>query len=262
MYELNRTRSLFLWKEMGIIKELSKKIRRSALKSGYACDGCGKELFDYPTHHRLCDGCEEKLLSPKRPCPKCGRERIAEGLCMDCKYSPPKFTQGISPFVYRGECASLINRMKNGYPRLAAYFGERMAKCFLERAKERNLLIVAVPMTKSRERERGYNQAERLAESMETYFIEKGFSVELNFALLEKTRETKLQKRASVRERAENVQGAFRLRKRKSFEGRTVILVDDIMTTGATGNECAQKILKAGASAVYFVTATAVPENK
>lgn len=262
MYEFNRSAPSFYEKKMGIIKELLKKIRRRALKSGYACDSCGKELFDYPVH-RLCVDCEGKLLLPKRPCPKCGRERIADGLCMDCKYSPPKFTQGISPFLYRGEVASLINRMKNGYPRLAAYFGEQMAKCFLERVRERDaLLIVAVPMTKSREIERGYNQAERLAESMETYFTEKGFSVELNFSLLEKTKETKLQKRASVRERAENVQGAFRLRKRKVFEGRTVLLVDDIMTTGATGNECAQKIVNAGAKAVYFLTATAVPENK
>ncbi len=240
-----------------------KWLRKRALSHGYACDMCGAELFDYPLH-RLCASCEDKLVVAERPCPKCGRERVSGGLCMDCKYTVPFFTQGISAFVYKGEGGALVNRMKNGYPRLAAYLGEKMAERFLAQVKpwEGILLIVAIPMTKAKERERGYNQAERLAESVYEYLTARGVSAELNFSLLEKTRDTKEQKHGSVAERVENVRGAFHLRSRKAFEGKTVLIVDDIMTTGSTGSACAEKILRAGASKAYFLTAMAVAENK
>ncbi len=185
---------------------------------------------------------------------------------MDCKASLPSFTKGISPFVYKGNAAMAVNRLKNGYPRLAAYFGERIGETFLARCGEEiqgeELLLVAVPMTKERRIERGYNQAERIAESVQEYLSSRGIAVELDFSVLEKTKETKLQKQTSKRERAENVAGSFFVRKRKACKGRTLLLVDDILTTGATGNECAERLLGAGAEKVYFLTATAARESK
>ncbi len=260
---MNGTRTPFWRRLADKIRAFFNRIRRRALQRGYACDCCGAELFDYPSR-RLCESCEEKLLVPRKPCPKCGRERIAEGLCLTCKVLPPKFTQGISAFVYKGEAGILVNRMKNGAPRLAEYLGEKMTERFLERRLpiETPLLLVAVPMTKKREIERGYNQAERLAERVAESLRENDVAVEVQFSLLVKRRENGQQKHATQRERAENVRGAYLLRRRKPFEGRTVLLIDDIMTTGSTGNECARKMLSAGAKAVYFLTATAVPEMK
>ncbi len=183
---------------------------------------------------------------------------------MDCKKAPPKFTGGACAFSYVGEAASLVNRMKRDNPRLAVYLGERTAERFLERygGEDAPYLVVAVPTTKSRLQERGYNQAERLAESVCAYLNGRGVAASADFALLQKTRETGQQKQGSQKERRENVRGAYSVKKRKACEGRTVLLVDDIMTTGATGNECAKKLLAAGASKVYFLTATAVPEQK
>ncbi len=247
---------------MGKISDFFDKIRRRVLKRGYACDACGAELFNYPKR-RLCEACEKKLPRTKNPCPKCGREGISEGVCTTCKANAPKFTQGFSPFVYKGDGAVLLNRLKNGSPRLAAYFGEQMAEHFLERLPITSpLLVVAVPLTKSRERERGYNQAERLAESVVERLVEKGVEVEVDFTLLEKGKETALQKRATQAERRKNAESAYLLRRRKVFEGRTALLIDDVMTSGSTGSACARKILSAGATAVYFLTATAVPEQK
>ncbi len=249
----------------GFFGRLFERIRKRSLLRGYACDHCGAELFDYPSH-RLCRECEEKLYPVLRPCEKCGRESRAAGLCLDCKAQPPKFTKGISAFTYKGEGGLMVNRLKSGYPRLAAYFGEKMAERFLSEIGEDNfrqpLLIVAVPMTKERMTERGYNQAERLAESAYEHLAAKGISAELNFTLLAKNRETKLQKRATKKERFENVKGAYRLRKQTYCRGREILLIDDIMTTGATGSECAKKLINAGASKVYFLTATAVDEGK
>ena len=246
------------------IREWFDKFRKATLARGYTCDICGKELFDYPSR-RLCKGCEEKLICPKRACPKCGRETLAEGICLTCKSVMPSFTRGISPFAYKGEAALTVNRMKNGDPRLAAYFGERMAEKFLQTyslGSADSLLIVPIPLTKTRLRERGYNQAERLAESLLQRLEEKGVQAELDGEILQKARETKLQKQTSGKERAENVQGAYHLHKRAVCKGKMILLVDDIMTTGATGSVCAELLLSAGAKEVIFLTATALPEQK
>ncbi len=246
------------------IKAWFNKLRRASLARGYTCDICGVELFYYPDR-RLCEACEKKLFRPQRACQKCGRETVAEGVCLSCKGCMPSFTRGLSPFSYKGEAALAVNRMKNGNPRLAAYFGEQTAERFLEiygLEQDNPLLIVAIPLTKERLRERGYNQAERLAESVETRLIDKGVNAELDSEVLQKRKETKLQKQTSGKERAENVQGAYHVHKRKACKGKTVLLVDDIMTTGATGSECAKLLLSAGAKEVIFLTATALPERK
>ncbi len=246
------------------IREWFDKFRRASLARGYTCDICGVELFDYPDR-RLCEACEEKLFRPQRTCPKCGRETVAEGVCLSCKSRTPSFTHGLSPFSYKGEAALTVNRMKNGNPRLAAYFGEQMAEKFLEiygLEQESPLLIVAIPLTKERLRERGYNQAERLAESVEARLIHKGVNAELDSGVLQKRKEIKPQKQTSGKERAENVHGAYHVHKRALCKGKRVLLVDDIMTTGATGSECARLLLSAGAKEVIFLTATALPEQK
>ncbi len=253
----------FLLLLLSMLKRLSEKIRKALLRRGYGCDSCGEELFDYPAH-RLCRACEDKLRVPKNPCPLCGREGRAEGLCLDCKSRPPTFTGGASAFVYVDEAATLANRMKESNPRLAAYFGERTAEAFLNRygKEEAPFLVVAIPTTKDRLQRRGYNQAERLAESVCEYLNAQGVEAIADFEVLHKTKETKLQKRSSQRERIENVKGAYHVHKRKACKGKRILLVDDIMTTGATGSECARKLLLAGAEKVYFLTATAVPEQK
>ena len=233
------------------------------LDCGYTCDNCGGELFDYP-NQRVCRRCEESFLKPTKACPKCGRERVAEGICLTCKSRGLHFTQALSPFVYKSEAAVSINRVKNGDSYLAAYFGERMAEKFLSvlGSEWDSLLIIPVPLTKKRLRERGYNQAERLAEGVQAYLNRAGISVETDFSILEKKRETVAQKDVMGKEREENVKGAYHLHKRAVCKGRTVLLVDDIMTTGSTGSECARLILNAGAEKVFFLTATALPEQK
>lgn len=245
------------------LREWFDKLRKASLAYGYTCDMCGKELFNYPTE-RICDGCEEKLFRPDKICPKCGRESVAEGICLTCKSHMPSFTQGVSPFSYKGEAALSVNRMKNGNPRLAAYLGEQMAEKFLESrtVADGDFLILPVPLTQERLRVRGYNQAERLAESVEKRLVERGFEVELDNEVLQKRRETKLQKQASAKARTENVQGAYHVHKRMACKGKSILLIDDIMTTGATGSECAKLLLSAGAREVILLTAAALPEKK
>ena len=238
-------------------------------ENGFACDGCGAEIFDYPIH-RLCENCEEKMCrNDGRVCPKCGRKTVAEGVCLSCKSRLPHFTRGIAPFVYRGETASFINRVKNGNPMLAPYFAERMAECLIEKyekierfSSEEKLLVIPVPLTEERKRERGFNQAEELTETLCKRLRESGYQAELDTELLQKTRETLQQKHMGYKERQENVAGAYHVHKRKECKGRTIVLVDDIMTTGATGSECAARLFGVGAEEVIFLVAASLPELK
>ena len=250
---------------------LKKRIRKAAGSYGFTCDGCGAELFDYPVH-RLCKTCEDGLrLNNGRTCDKCGRKTLAEGVCLSCKGRAPRFDKGISPFVYRGESASFVNRIKTSNPTLALYFAEKMAECFIERFVDAErflqedigpLLLIPVPLTKARMRERGYNQAELLAERVSDVLQEKGYRVELREDILLKKKDTAQQKHMDFASRLENVAGAYHIAKRKECRGRTVLLIDDILTTGATGSECASRLLSAGADRVVFLTGASLPEQK
>lgn len=254
---------------MEFFKKLTDKIRKTLDNNGYTCDACGKEIFTYP-EERLCPDCEENLQrNNSHTCEKCGRKTMTDGVCLTCKSVLPVFTRGYSPFVYRGDTAGLVNRAKNGNPRLACYFGERMAEYFLPRykafpvlAKGESLLILPVPLAKERLRERGYNQAERLAEVICEKLNEEGIAAEFALDVLQKTRETALQKHMDAQGRRKNVSGAYHVHQRKACRGRRILLVDDIMTTGATTSECAERLFGAGAKEVYVLVIGALPERK
>ena len=122
--------------------------------------------------------------------------------------------------------------------------------------------MIPVPLTEERKRERGFNQAEELTETLCKRLRESGYQAELDTELLQKTRETLQQKHMGYKERQENVAGAYHVHKRKECKGRTIVLVDDIMTTGATGSECAARLFGAGAEEVIFLVAASLPELK
>lgn len=249
---------------MSAFEKIGEKIREFFLSHGYTCDACDGEIFDYPKR-RLCDKCAAEMWrNDGKICIKCGRKTRADGVCLSCKSRLPRFTKGFSPFVYQGESAALINRVKNGNPVLAAYFGEEMAACFL-RLKERGeneFLLIPIPLSKEKARERGYNQAEELARSALRKLKEAGVAAELRTDVLQKPRETAPQKQMSAGGRAKNVEGAYHVHLRTACRGRNILLIDDIMTTGATGSECAARLLAAGANKVYFLCATSLPEQK
>ena len=105
-------------------------------------------------------------------------------------------------------------------------------------------------------------EAEELSETLCKRLQESGYGAELDTQILQKTRETAQQKHMDRKERQENVAGAYHVHKRKECRDRTIILVDDIMTTGATGSECAARLLGAGAKEVIFLVAASLPEMR
>ena len=246
-----------------LIGKLIKKYENYRAFHGYTCDCCGREVFDYP-QNRLCESCGIELKNIERTCPKCGRKTAAEGVCLECKARMPQFLFAVSALAYEGGAASMINRFKNGEKYLAYFFAERLEALISARFRAENIdlhecLFTCVPDRKEdrkNRKDRYYNPAEVLA---------KTACERLNAAfygeMLVKSRETRPQKKMTRTERFENVRGAYRVHERAKCKGRTVAVFDDILTTGATGDECARILLAAGASRVIFITAVSVAEK-
>ena len=241
--------------------ELLAKYRKYKSENSYSCDLCEKELFDYP-NNRVCDGCKQRLaLDTRKSCPVCGRKIVSEGVCLTCKAVRPTFLRGVSPYAYEGLIAGTVNRLKNGARYLANVLAESMEREFVAvmggSFEKEIAVIVCVPLSEERQKERGYNQAEELAivlaERLDVPFLENAVI---------KRKETDPQKKKIGKDRAENIRGAYFVRRRKACKNKTVLVVDDIMTTGSTGSEMARILYGAGANTVYFLTATATPEKR
>jgi ComF family protein len=159
----------------------------------------------------------------------------------------------LAAWQYRGSMEMLIPQMKyqNAHPSLAKIFGalaaERM-RAQLQRYFTPQTVLAPVPLHPVRQRERGFNQSELIA---------RAFAAQWRFEVrpraLLRTRYTEQQARLSEPERLRNVKDAFAAASGASFEARSVILVDDVITTGATISACARVVKEAGATSVGAV---------
>lgn len=193
------------------------------------------------------------LLYPRK-CVGCGR--AGAFLCDVCIAEAPRAadTTGaglqlvLAPFEMKGAAQKAVHRLKyNGVRALAAPMGIAMAQ-HLERHGVSPDLVVPVPLHRSRQRERGFNQAELLAREVGHWL-----NVPVEAGLLERTESAGPQARSASREeRHANVAGAFRAR--REAIGKSVVVVDDVTTTGATLQECAAVLRRAGARRAWGLT--------
>jgi len=220
-----------------------------------ACRGCGDTAPDAGVY--LCWDCLASIPTISRPyCSRCGDP--AEGVidhqyvCTLCRRFDPPFDLARSAVRYRG----IIRRILHGFK-----YGEDVcmtndlvnmldacAKAHFSRL--RFDAVMGVPLHARRERERTYNQSRLLA---------GGLARRLRVPMattrcIVRRRETASQTGLNADGRRANVRGAFSVRDADWLQGRTILLVDDVMTTGATVAECAGTIKDAGAAAVYVVT--------
>jgi ComF family protein len=157
-----------------------------------------------------------------------------------------------SAFVYEGAAAAAVKKLKFSGRRDAAYpFGLIMAEAVPAETARKTDAVSFVPLHAERERGRGYNQARLLAEALAENI---GKPV---IRTLSRPRGTAASYKLNPEERKENIAGAFAAEKGFSAHNKTVLLVDDVLTTGATLNECARVIIEAGAGSVIGATACA-----
>jgi competence protein ComFC len=191
-----------------------------------------------------CAVCENKLYAIEgETCKKCGREK-PHCFCRGKRY---EFSRCVSPFYYEGAAKNGILRLKfhgkrNAAGPLAAYLTKTVQR---EYSGVRFDFVTAVPLSGEQLKERGYNQAQEIA-------LKLCANIGVKYStLLLKPYDTKPQRECRASERWGNVFGAFQFSGEK-IDGKTVLLVDDVTTTGATLNECAKMLrLTGGASSVY-----------
>lgn len=225
------------------------------------CRACGS-----PIHGRdaeaFCSLCWSRVNLVSHPlCSICGRPfPDASGddhLCGGCLAHPPQFERARSWACYpRDESPEhplrhVVQRFKYGRKvSLGKPLGRLMAQGCKEFLTECRIdLIIPVPLHPKRLRWRGFNQAVLLARQ-----VSRVNNVALDPFVLSRNRETPPQTQLAEDERRKNVRGAFMLHPEKSVHGKSVLLVDDVYTSGATVNECSRTLKAGGAKQVYVLT--------
>jgi ComF family protein len=193
----------------------------------------------------FCEPCSSSLEAPADPCPVCGLPDAAAG-CGPCRARPPPYSAARSALLYGGQVAVAVRRLKyDGASHLARPLGALMRP--LVAALPPVDLVVPVPLHPTRLRQRGYNQAALLARE-----ATRGRGLCLRFGVLRRRLATPPQVALDRRQRQANLRQAFRAGRRAA--GRRVLLVDDVLTTGATAAACAEALLQAGATSVSVLT--------
>lgn len=203
----------------------------------------------------------ERFAPAVERCRRCAIEvPPGQALCGACLREPPPFEHGVAAFDYAAPWDHLIARFKfHAALDLAPVFAARVVAASVAHQQTAPTLLLPVPLSDARLRERGYNQAWELARR-----IGRALRVRAEAALLLRVRETPHQIELPPARRAANVRGAFAVepRRRAELSGQDIALIDDVMTTGATAAEAARVLLAAGAArvSVWVVARTRRPD--
>jgi len=237
------------------------------------CRVCGEPLLRAGLSP-ICDSCVDGVAAQSVTlCVRCGEALDMEGvryagqypveglLCSPCRMAPPEFERAVAYAVYEDALREMVHLLK--YERMrsvAKPVGGLLARAIemLEAEAGRELLVVAVPLFPTKERERGYNQAVLLADVALAELKKSRPEWKLTPAhgVIRRVKDTKSQFGLTPKGRRRNLQGAFAVSDGAAVSRREVLLVDDIYTTGATARACAQVLRRAGASKVWVATAS------
>ena len=225
----------------------------------YNCIVCDREL-PAPTPHRTCNACYHKMeIIEDGFCLKCGVKLFGEEeYCLDCQNHEKHFDRAMAPVSYSGSAARLVQDLKFRNKR---YLAKPLARYMVDRFLTENIpvdLVIPVPLHEKRRKERGYNQSELLAAE-----ISRSIGVPMDASSAERVKDTlpSTQLEGGRKAREENIEGAFVLKEKEAVKNKVVLIVDDVLTTGATSSELANVIKKAGAAKVYALTFAATREK-
>ncbi len=207
------------------------------------CAGCGKK------DTRWCSECQSRVVKLTSPlCEKCGQPQNDERVCIRCQTQPPTYAAIRSWAIFKGPVREALHHLK--YKRDLA-LGDIFSRYLINilRASGWDIdLVVPVPLGIARQAERGYNQAALLARP-----VALGLSLNYKPSALRKVRDNRTQVGLTFEERRENVSDAY-WAEVKHVQGKRVLIIDDVITSGATLDACAMALRAAGAQKVYGVT--------
>lgn len=239
---------------MRILSSLGEGFLDLIYPSNIYCISCGN-IIDDSRPYALCDTCVRALMwANGRTCSRCGKilqENYGPDLCTDCMDGEHVFEKGFTCVEYGPAERDLIHRFKY---KDKAYLGRKLAEIMYDRIQAEELdpeLIVPVPMFIRKERKRGYNQAAVLAASLAKYT-----GIPYAGKLLIRTVETKAMSSLGALGRRKNLQEVFFVPhdKMNRLTGKTILLVDDVYTTGSTADACSSVLLEAGAARIFVFT--------
>jgi competence protein ComFC len=235
-----------------------KTVKRLVLNFIYQpkCVFC-KKVLSVRTYTCVCEDCSGRLPHTRiHVCDRCSAPMdsvYGNPTCQDCRKHKRYFEQNISPFLYEDPIRHIILQMKF-YEFLAAadvlgyYMADKLAKSDILQKID---LVTFVPLSDKRYKERGFNQAKLLAVGLLDHLDRRVFLEDI----LRKPVDNLTQSTLSPQQRLENVKGVYAVREKADIAGKSILLIDDVMTTGATLNECSKQLKKAGAKSVYAATA-------
>lgn len=235
------------------LRELLKEI---FYPKNLTCSVCKRESF---SSDWLCDGCKSIMpYNNKSVCGHCGRATpYAVEYCDYCKDKQTYVDLARSVYEYENPVNVLVQRLKYGGEKyLAEDFAKEMQALYFKSIGYADC-IVFVPMTGKRKKERGYNQSEELAKA-----LSKLIELPIVGDVLVKTKDTDSQVGLERKERLRNVKGSISVRNRALIKNKRVMIIDDVMTTGATLEVIAEKLKDAGASEVVAITVASVTSKK
>ena len=214
------------------------------------CPVCDRAVK--PFGSLVCETCKDELTYIKEPyCMKCGKELDSEEteFCGDCMRHHHLFDTGRSLFAYKSMSDSLYRFKYKGRQEYAAYYAECLSRRLGDwiRRCEPDVLV-PVPIHKSKMYVRGYNQAEVLAKE-----LGRIMHIPVDTTLIKRMRKTLPMKNLSVSERQNNLKRAFKIC-RNDVKLSTIVIVDDIYTTGSTIDAMSYELRMAGIEHIYFVT--------
>ncbi|HEX7089041.1 MAG TPA: ComF family protein [Longimicrobiales bacterium] len=222
------------------------------------CLGCDGPSRGRAPRRLICPQCRARLRPiPPPACPRCGAPRLRTGrpsgpTCPECEAWPPWLRAARSAFLLHPPADRLVHQLKyRGWRALAEPLAEYMAAVPVPAAAgDGPSLVVPIPTTRRRLRERGYNQAELLARGLARH---TGRTV---IAALERVSAAASQTALQPAARRANVAGSFRVAGdlKAVLTGRHLLLVDDVLTTGATVLECGATLVAAGVRAISVLT--------
>lgn len=230
-------------------RDLLRELKQVLYPDDIKCIICGEDI--HPNRYGVCESCKFDLN--ENFCLRCGRHKVGIGdYCGECSQFSLSFDEARSAVNYDGCAKSVIWRLKYGSAR---YLTNIMSQYLLDVVLLSDWhfdCFTFVPMHVKREKKRGYNQAQELAQALADR------TTLPCTPLLSKTKSTINQAKLNRQQRMENLIGAFSTIAQPPDH---VVLVDDVMTTGSTANECSKVLKAAGAKVVYVLTFASVPEH-
>lgn len=236
---------------MNDIKEFFNKILDVVFPPNISCIMCGGEVNKSELY--LCDSCEAEVEVCEKVCMFCGAPvRSETKICMVCAGKKREFDYARAPLVYKNNVVRAVHNFKyKGNKYLAKPFAKIMLSSYnqLKDLAGEFDMIIPIPLHKEKLKKRGFNQAELLAKELSLLT-----EIPMFKALAKRVKNTATQTELSSKERRQNLENAFELTDKSKVKNKNILIVDDILTTGATTESLAKLLKGAKAKNVCVLT--------